>query len=209
LKTKTIFNVESVLAGNIPSGLFRGQAAELSLVWSRPACGALKHQGSGIASHKMATDGLEAQVKDLVIVDKEEENVTSVKADVKEDSDVLEVKEALVVLKAEDSNTPTAEPVCAHCKKVKPSKRCAKRHPKCLKKLFCNDTCEMLAHKKKEDTKKTEEDAKKADAKRKKAKENKNSIRHGKCSQCTQSLSSLLTLKCFRIRQAVHALQRL
>jgi len=48
---------------------------------------------------------------------------------------------------------------CAHCKKAGPSKRCSKRHPKCLKKMFCNEvrilwsvcltcaqTCEALAH---------------------------------------------------------------
>ena len=28
---------------------------------------------------------------------------------------------------------------CAHCKKAGPSKRCSKRHPKCLKKMFCNE----------------------------------------------------------------------
>merc|ERR1712217_506523 len=38
---------------------------------------------------------------------------------------------------------------CNFCNKENPSKRCSKRHPKCIKKLFCNTTCEELAHKKK------------------------------------------------------------
>jgi len=38
------------------------------------------------------------------------------------------------------------EIVCAFCKKPNPTKRCSKRHPKCLKKMFCNETCEALAH---------------------------------------------------------------
>merc|ERR1712129_535475 len=42
-------------------------------------------------------------------------------------------------LEKDDMNT------CNHCKKDGPTKRCSKRHPKCLKKLFCNATCEELA----------------------------------------------------------------
>eukprot|EP00091_Calanus_sinicus_P013839 TRINITY_DN3073_c0_g1_i1.p1 TRINITY_DN3073_c0_g1~~TRINITY_DN3073_c0_g1_i1.p1 ORF type:complete len:131 (+),score=70.68 TRINITY_DN3073_c0_g1_i1:67-459(+) len=38
---------------------------------------------------------------------------------------------------------------CNFCKKDGPTKRCSKRHPKCIKKLFCNTTCEEQAHKKK------------------------------------------------------------
>merc|ERR1711992_387521 len=55
----------------------------------------------------------------------------------------------------EKENTST----CNFCNKEGPAKRCSKRHPKCIKKLFCNTTCEELAHKKKSTTgaaKKTE-----------------------------------------------------
>ena len=38
---------------------------------------------------------------------------------------------------------------CGYCKKDAPTKRCSKRHPKCIKKMFCNQTCEDQAHKKK------------------------------------------------------------
>merc|ERR1712079_467468 len=52
---------------------------------------------------------------------------------------------------------------CNYCNKDGPSKRCSKRHPKCIKKLFCNNTCEELAHKKKGPTV-----TKKAEVKKKK-----------------------------------------
>ena len=50
--------------------------------------------------------------------------------------------------KENDENEPIAEagPVCALCKKPDPKKRCSKRHPKCLAKMFCNETCESIAH---------------------------------------------------------------
>ena len=49
--------------------------------------------------------------------------------------------------------------------------RCSKRHPKCIKKLFCNETCEQMAHKKKEDSNAAPKpDAKKAEVKKKKSK---------------------------------------
>ena len=38
---------------------------------------------------------------------------------------------------------------CAHCNRSNPSKRCAKRHAKCLTKLFCDSVCEKAAHQKK------------------------------------------------------------
>ena len=37
--------------------------------------------------------------------------------------------------------------VCAHCNRSNPSKRCSKRHAKCMKKMFCDDVCEKGAHK--------------------------------------------------------------
>jgi len=50
-------------------------------------------------------------------------------------------------LNTEKSSTEVVEEiVCAFCKKPNPTKRCSKRHPKCLKKMFCNETCEALAH---------------------------------------------------------------
>ena len=38
---------------------------------------------------------------------------------------------------------------CANCKRSNPTKRCAKRHAKCLTKLFCDSVCEKAAHQKK------------------------------------------------------------
>eukprot|EP00092_Neocalanus_flemingeri_P020436 GFUD01022139.1.p2 GENE.GFUD01022139.1~~GFUD01022139.1.p2 ORF type:complete len:199 (+),score=84.09 GFUD01022139.1:45-641(+) len=46
----------------------------------------------------------------------------------------------------EISGNATEEKLCAFCKKAGPIKRCSKRHAKCLPKLFCNETCEALAH---------------------------------------------------------------
>jgi len=71
----------------------------------------------------------------------EEKTTVEDKEDCKEGA---EQKEALATV---DENKDSAEQVgCAHCKKAGPSKRCSKRHPKCLKKMFCNETCEALAH---------------------------------------------------------------
>ena len=62
----------------------------------------------------------------------------------------IQEEESAVVLKEVDENQPPAPvevgPVCAFCKKSEPSKRCSKRHQKCLAKMFCNETCESLAH---------------------------------------------------------------
>ena len=41
------------------------------------------------------------------------------------------------------------EVVCANCKRSNPTKRCAKRHAKCLTKLFCDSVCEKGAHQRK------------------------------------------------------------
>ena len=66
------------------------------------------------------------------------------------------------------------EKSCDFCKKSDPTKRCSKRHPKCLTKMFCNETCELGAHKKKEDpTAAAKVAAKKAADKKKKAKAKK------------------------------------
>ena len=37
---------------------------------------------------------------------------------------------------------------CAYCSKTGAKKRCAKRHPKCLKKIFCDEVCEKAGHQK-------------------------------------------------------------
>ena len=42
----------------------------------------------------------------------------------------------------EDSNS------CSFCRKPNATKRCAKRHSKCLKKLFCDKVCETSGHSK-------------------------------------------------------------
>ena len=84
------------------------------------------------------------------------------------------------VLGEKNVNIPTAtvENSCSFCHKPGPSKRCSKRHPKCLKKMFCNETCETAAHKKKEDpttaaAAAAKVAAKKAAEKKKKAKSKK------------------------------------
>ena len=96
---------------------------------------------------------------------------------------VVVEKECVGVLETKDENSLEVEVLCSHCNKTKPSKRCAKRHMKCLQKIFCNETCEMLSHKKKEDPNadnpKTET-MKKIDAKKKKTKEKKKeNLKHG------------------------------
>ena len=61
-----------------------------------------------------------------------------------------EEKSEASVLQEIEKNQPETEetegPVCAFCKKTGPAKRCSKRHQKCLVKMFCNETCESLAH---------------------------------------------------------------
>merc|ERR1711973_398768 len=37
---------------------------------------------------------------------------------------------------------------CEHCHKPNPTKRCSKRHPKCMKFMFCNEVCEKSSAKK-------------------------------------------------------------
>ncbi len=46
--------------------------------------------------------------------------------------------------------SPRGDPsACAHCSRVGATRRCAKRHQKCLQRLFCDKVCEEAAHKKK------------------------------------------------------------
>ena len=131
---------------------------------------------------------LENQLKDLVIEENTEE--TEVVSEKEKDAPPPSLPpleqakvECVGVLEEKDKNILERELVCSHCKKSKPSKRCTKRHMKCLQKIFCNDTCEMLSHKKKEDANaentKTE-NTKKVEAKKKKTKEKKKeNIKHG------------------------------
>ena len=98
----------------------------------------------------MGDDNIEAGVENLTI----------------EVKPVLGEKDANVEISDENS--------CGFCKKSDPTKRCSKRHPKCLKKMFCNETCEIAAHKKKEDPiAAAKAAAKKAAEKKKKGKSKK------------------------------------
>ena len=86
------------------------------------------------------------------------------------------------VLVAKDVNVLNPEPetvidvpeeiCCSYCKKTNPTptKRCSKRHQKCLPKLFCNDTCESLAHENKKAALVKKEASKVAAVKKKTAK---------------------------------------
>lgn len=58
-----------------------------------------------------------------------------------------EEKVCLVLKEVETNQSEEcSDPICAFCKKSGPTKRCSKRHQKCLPKMFCNETCEALAH---------------------------------------------------------------
>ena len=46
---------------------------------------------------------------------------------------------AVAAATTETTSDPTA---CSLCKKSKATKRCSKRHAKCLKKIFCDSVCE-------------------------------------------------------------------
>ena len=83
--------------------------------------------------------------------------------------------EMISVLGEKNTNIESSEEKsCDFCKKSGPTKRCSKRHPKCLTKMFCNESCELGAHKKKEDpTAAAKVAAKKAADKKKKAKAKK------------------------------------
>ena len=74
--------------------------------------------------------------------------------------------EAPAVLGEANENI-TDEKLCAFCNKSGPTKRCSKRHPKCLPKMFCNDSCEAFAHEDKKAALVKKEKAKVAAAKKK------------------------------------------
>merc|ERR1712039_756349 len=67
----------------------------------------------------------------------------------------LNAKDAAAVAAAAAASDTTKETTasdptaCSFCKKSKATKRCSKRHAKCLKKIFCDSVCETQAHKKK------------------------------------------------------------
>ena len=121
-----------------------------------------------------AMDEVESKLKEVEIASDEENNQkenmksgadtgTADKADKKKrkgkkkskvgsekNSEEQEEKSEATVLQEIEKNQPENEenegPVCAFCKKTGPTKRCSKRHQKCLAKMFCNETCESLAH---------------------------------------------------------------
>ena len=133
-----------------------------------------------------AMDEVETRLKEVEIAsdgeNNQKENMNSggdkKKRKGKKKSKVVAVKnpeeeksEASVLQEIEKNQLETEEtegPVCAFCKKTGPVKRCSKRHQKCLVKMFCNETCESLAH---EDKKAAlvKKDANKAVAAKKKA----------------------------------------
>ena len=83
-------------------------------------------------------------------VDKRIEEVCKEKTNI----EVSKEKEELYDDKEDNENEENGEEkenmnTCNFCKKENATKRCSKRHPKCIKKLFCNTTCEDLGHKKK------------------------------------------------------------
>ena len=113
-----------------------------------------------------AMDEVETKLKEVEIASDQKENrgeadTTTDKVDKKkrkgkkkskvESAKTPEVEKSEVnVLQEIEKNQPENEenegPVCAFCKKTGPTKRCSKRHQKCLAKMFCNETCESLAH---------------------------------------------------------------
>ena len=113
-----------------------------------------------------AMEEVETKLKEVEIASEQKENsgegdVTADKADKKKRKGKKKSKvgsaknpeqekcEASVLQEIEKNQPETVEtegPVCAFCKKTGPSKRCSKRHQKCLAKMFCNETCESLAH---------------------------------------------------------------
>ena len=55
----------------------------------------------------------------------------------------LNAKDAAAVAAAAASETTNSDPTaCSFCKKPKVTKRCLKRHAKCLNKIFCDSVCE-------------------------------------------------------------------
>ena len=74
----------------------------------------------------------------------------------------------------QDHDQECCGPVCAFCKKAGPTKRCSKRHQKCLPKMFCNETCEALAHEDKKSAVAKKEASKAIAAKKKTSQKIKN-----------------------------------
>ena len=118
--------------------------------------------------------------KDLVEKDTNATKVENVKVLARKDaSDIKEDVAQVLVEKDTNADNEIGEVLCGYCRKTGPAKRCSKRHPKCIKKLFCNETCEQMAHKKKEDPNAApKSDAKKAEVKKKKSKGKKENHGH-------------------------------
>ena len=109
---------------------------------------------------------IEVGVENLTIEDKNVDKVDTQSEETKAEKtdENLTIEDAgKCVLGEKNENVEILdENSCGFCKKADAGKRCSKRHPKCLKKLFCNETCEAAAHKKKV----TPEEAAKASAKK-------------------------------------------
>merc|ERR1712112_18697 len=102
-----------------------------------------------------AAESLAAAVEKVDIKDTEkndsEESAKKVTQPENVNKEVIKPEESPNALKEQDQDeNTTAEVTCAFCKKASPTKRCSKRHPKCLKKMFCNEACETQSHKKKD-----------------------------------------------------------
>ena len=103
----------------------------------------------------MPCEGIENIGKSLQEVKiEQDENVSKVTDDkkAKEQCPEKEMSAAEECFENQENNPVAAGPACALCKKPDPKKRCSKRHPKCLTKMFCNETCESLAHEAKKST---------------------------------------------------------
>merc|ERR1712037_763994 len=95
------------------------------------------------SENKNPATGAEAAKKNKKKKKKKAAPATSEEAEKKGE----EVKEVLGEIDDnKGENAAEVEIVCSFCKKPNPTKRCSKRHPKCLKKMFCSETCEALAH---------------------------------------------------------------
>jgi len=107
----------------------------------------------GVAAEKVpettAIDQINDGVEKVVLTtDNQKKKNKKKKKKVVENEENVEVKQEDEKEQVDqDLITEAKEPVCAHCGLKGPVKRCSKRHPKCMKKMFCNESCETFAHK--------------------------------------------------------------
>eukprot|EP00088_Acartia_fossae_P009555 TRINITY_DN14652_c0_g1_i2.p1 TRINITY_DN14652_c0_g1~~TRINITY_DN14652_c0_g1_i2.p1 ORF type:complete len:150 (-),score=37.68 TRINITY_DN14652_c0_g1_i2:286-735(-) len=128
------------------------------------------------AKEKMSeVEDLTANVEDQldqVTIDEEKKTDSSSKNSPTEKNEEKD-RDLGTVLKERNDNEQSQDPACAHCGIKNPTKRCSKRHPKCMKKMFCNESCEGYAHKKKTEDKKVVASAKTTEKTKKKGKSKK------------------------------------